>query len=348
VDDDGNGKIDDFYGWDWIDNIAGCMPGEDCDVEDNNPGDFSGHGTGCAGVAAASTDNGLGLASLAWDARLMGLRAGYTDGDGAGVILSSAAANAVAYAMENGARIISMSFAGSNTLRVAATAAWNAGLLCFHATGEVPDQLDNALGIVRVAATDSLDCAAGCGDWIDLLAPGVDLLTTGLVDYTTASGSSLACPQAAGLAALVWRLAPQLDNAGLREHLQATVDAVDGLPCNLGCVSTAGRINARRALESLSGVAVPAGRPGRVTLRCSPNPFNPLGRVLFSLPVAAQARLTAHDLMGRRVALLMEGRLGAGEHEARFDGAGLPSGLYLLRLELDGVSAGQGKALLLR
>ena len=350
VDDDGNGKIDDFYGWDWIDNLSNCQFGEDCDVTDNNPMDFNGHGTVCAGAAAAQTDNGEGIASLAWDARVMALRCGYSASDGNGYIVSSAAANAISYAIEHGAKIISMSFGGSGTLRTPATAAWNAGLLCFHAAtvGEGPqDQLDRATGMVSVVPSDSLDCVGACGDWVDLAAPGVDVLGLTLFGYGTSSGSSVACPLAASLAALVWPLHTDWTNAELRERLLATADPLDGWPCNEGCP---GRINARRALENDTGLGrVTALRPQRSRLTgAAPNPFNPLTRVAFELAEAGDVRLTACNLLGQEVALLLEGGLAAGAHTALFDGAALPSGLYLLRLEVDGRLVDQGKTLLLK
>ena len=63
-----------------------------------------------------------------------------------------------------------------------------------------------------------------------------------------------------------------------------------------------------------------------------PNPFNPQTTIAFSMPEAAAVRLTVYDLLGRRVALLVDGNLAAGRHEVRFDAANLPSGQYLYRL----------------
>jgi hypothetical protein len=79
-----------------------------------------------------------------------------------------------------------------------------------------------------------------------------------------------------------------------------------------------------------------------------PNPFNPAAQVGFVLPRAGAVRLSAYNLAGQQVAVLVEASLPVGEHQARFDGAGLPSGLYLLRLELDGLPAAQAKAVLLK
>ena len=63
-----------------------------------------------------------------------------------------------------------------------------------------------------------------------------------------------------------------------------------------------------------------------------PNPFNPQTTIAFSMPEAAAVRLSVYDLLGRRVALLVDGNLSAGKHEVRFDATNLPSGQYLYRL----------------
>ncbi|MBM4130692.1 hypothetical protein FJ250_06645 [bacterium] len=73
-------------------------------------------------------------------------------------------------------------------------------------------------------------------------------------------------------------------------------------------------------------------------LACAPNPFNPSTRLAFSLPAALSVRLTVNDLAGRRVRVLLDGRLDAGDHQVPWDGRGddgraLPSGAYLARLE---------------
>jgi len=261
VDDDGNGYVDDFYGYDWVTGVTGCAAGEDCSTVDNNPMDHNGHGTHCAGIAAAETDNGVGVASIAWDSRIMCLRAGYDAADGNGYVVQTAAASAIYYAIENGAKVVSMSFGGSGTIRTPATVAYNSGVLCFHAAGNddqtEQDQLDRATGMVSVASTSSNDCKSdfsNYGDWVDVSAPGSAIYST-MFDNSYASlyGTSMACPNAASLAALIWWMNPELTVAEVRERLIGTTDNIYEMTCNSAYAGQlgSGRINAYKALANI-------------------------------------------------------------------------------------------------
>jgi subtilisin family serine protease len=265
VDDDDNEYVDDFYGYDWVDGPTGCAAGEDCNTEDNNPMDFEGHGTHCSGLAAAATDNAVGIASVAWDSRIMCLRVGYAASDGGGYVIPSAVANAIEYAYHNGASIISMSFGGSASGRTWANAAWSAGCICFHAAGNDnianQDQLDRATGMVSVASSTSNDCKSGFsnyGSWIDVIAPGSSMYSTVPVfqgSYATLDGTSMACPTAASVTALLWWNNPELSNAEIRTRLLATTDNIYHLGCNSSYEAEmqlgVGRVNAYNALAEI-------------------------------------------------------------------------------------------------
>jgi hypothetical protein len=309
VDDDSNGYIDDFYGWDWVTGVAGCHPNEDCNDPDNNPMDFDGHGTHCAGIAAAATDNAIGVASIAWNARIMCLRAGYHAADGNGYVVQTAAANAINYAVANGAKLINMSFGGSGTLRTPATVAYNSGVLCFHAAGnddvETQDQLDRATGMISVASTSSNDCKSdfsNYGEWVDISAPGSAIYSTYFNNnYASLYGTSMAAPNAVSLAALIWWMNPDLSHVEVRERLIGTADNIYGMACNSEYVGKlgSGRINAYKALMDiretsivLDGVEIlPLGGPGRalpgdtlvVHYSVSNTGFNPTSPLSLSL-----------------------------------------------------------------
>jgi len=99
--------------------------------------------------------------------------------------------------------------------------------------------------------------------------------------------------------------------------------------------------------RAASATGAPAGRPASLALGDPfPNPFNPATTIPFRLARGGPARLSVHDLLGREVAVLVDGPLPAGEHAARFDAAGLPSGLYLAALEAGGGRAARKLALL--
>jgi subtilisin family serine protease len=258
TDNDGNNYVDDFIGWDFIDNAMGCHENEDCDDQDNDTRDYDGHGTHCAGSASAVTDNGVGIASAAWNAKIMGLRSAYHTADGNGVFPQSATVNAIYYAVDNGAHIISMSFGGGggSSIRTACTYAWNAGLVTIKASGNEntstpPDQTSYAEGIINVAATNSSDHKAmfsNYGSWVNVSAPGDNILSTiPNGGYSSYSGTSMACPQTASVAAFIWAQNPDYTNEDVRHHLLYTVDYIDDInPEYAGQLGT-GRVNAYKA-----------------------------------------------------------------------------------------------------
>lgn len=151
VDDDGNGRIDDWHGWDFGNN-------------DNNPDDNSsspGHGTACAGVAAAVANNALGVAGIAGGSKIMALKAA----NNAGSLFYSYINNAIYYAADMGAHVISMSLgsAGQDAAnQTACTYAWNAGVVPCAATGnENKTTVSYPAANVNVVAVGA---ASNCGD----------------------------------------------------------------------------------------------------------------------------------------------------------------------------------------
>jgi hypothetical protein len=264
VDDDSNGKIDDFRGWDFV-NISPSQgwPEEDVTTADNDPMDWAGHGTNCGGCAAGIGDNGIGIAGVAHGCKIMAVRAGWIPaGEEHGVIGMSFAAASILYATNNGADIINCSWGSDSSLSMAVTAAQNQGVLIVTAAGnadnEVASYLATRTGVLAVAATESNDIKASFssyGTWVELSAPGQAIYTTGCESgfnqtaYMTVDGTSFSSPIACGAAALLMSAYPAYSTQQIVDLLLDTCDPIDHLNSltyegKLGV----GRINLQKAL----------------------------------------------------------------------------------------------------
>jgi subtilisin family serine protease len=371
VDDDGNGYVDDWIGWDWVDGAARCWSGEDCDTQDNDPRDFNGHGTHCAGSVAAINNNGYEAASIgggwgdgtlqSWanGTKVMPCRVGWSGRlilSEVGYVRMDFAAQALYYAADNGARIASCSWGASDSGGLGAAVDYfvAAGGLLFHAAGndgrDLADYLGSRPDVVNVAATDQDDCRASFsnyGDWVDVCAPGVGILST-WHDHDDPQndrvkeidGTSMAAPIAAGVAALIWSQNPARTAAEVLQLLEDNCDDIEGLSCSSGHSGDlgAGRVNARAALESGASTAVAgsgAGARGPALVNF-PNPFNPVTRIRFTLDRPGFATLDVFDVRGRRVETLLARELPAGDHTVAWRAAGRSSGVYLCRLTVGG------------
>jgi len=292
VTDDLNDKVDDWVGWDFVEASSApflytVTPGEDGSVEDNDPRDFNGHGTHCAGIIAALTNNsndiagiaggwGTGFTSAGNGVKIMPLRIGWSvlllgfleDG----LVRTDYAARALVYAADQGARIVSCSWGSDNSggLGDAVDYFLSSGGLIFKAAGNdngtTADYLCSRTDVISVAATDQNDYMAyfsNYGPWVDISAPGVDIWSLyhvheGLapqgffpdVDYVTAmSGTSMASPLAAGVAALIWSKNPTWSAEQVKERLLDTADDIDALNPTYAGMLGAGRVNALAAVQ---------------------------------------------------------------------------------------------------
>lgn len=282
VDDDSNGFIDDWIGYDFVSSaIATCWSGEDCTGADNDPRDFNGHGTHCSGIVAALNNNGYGVASPAGGfgngalsttgdgARVMCLRIGHSAVSGSsevGYVRMDYAASALNYAANNGARIATCSWGSSNSGGIDAACNYfiAAGGIIFKAAGNAntstADYMCSRTDIYSVAATDQSDKKASFssyGTWVDLSAPGVTIYSTyhnhsaDANDYVAAlSGTSMATPLVAGVAANLWSQFPTMTAAQVVARLISTSENIDALnPSYVGRLGS-GRVNLDRALNN--------------------------------------------------------------------------------------------------
>ncbi|CAN5301770.1 hypothetical protein BH09ACT13_BH09ACT13_05900 [soil metagenome] len=248
ADDDGNGLVDDATGWDFV-------------SDDSNPVDDNDHGTHVSGTIGAAGDNGVGVAGVNWDVKIMALK--FLDATGNGNTADAIAATL--YAADHGASVSSNSWGGgpfAQALLDAIDYGASRGMLFVAAAGNDGANNDSTAtypanyaseAIVSVAATDHNDLIAFFSNYgaktVDLGAPGVNILsTTPGNTYQSFSGTSMATPHVSGVAALGKSLFPGASPYALKALLLGSVDPNASLA---GKTRTNGRLNAARAASCL-------------------------------------------------------------------------------------------------
>lgn len=248
IDDDWNGYVDDIYGYDFHNH-------------DGDPMDDKGHGTHCAGSIAAEGNNAQDISGVCWQSRIMAVK--FLDSLGQG--LTSNAVLSFYYAVENGADVCSNSWGGgaySQTLKEVIDYAVSQGVILLASAGNDnssnPKYPAHYASMIAVAATDSNDEKASFsnyGNWVDIAAPGVDVLSlrsslagnyfgTPYDAYTLIlSGTSMACPHAAGACALLIGANPTLTVEEVYDILMTSGD-----PIAPGICSSNSRLNVRNML----------------------------------------------------------------------------------------------------
>ncbi len=308
VDDDGNGFVDDIYGWDFV-------------QDDNEPQDPVGHGTHVAGIAAAEWDNGIGGAGACPLCSLMVLRAGNASG-----ITSSHAVAAIRYAARQGADVINLSFGGpqwSRAERKAIAFANAQGSLVVASAGNEDRNNDTLAftrrsifgpsypasydlqGLISVAASNNGDRYAQFSNFgrasVDLAAPGVGIFSTVPDDtFDVFDGTSMASPFVAGVAGLL-RSADTSWTAAQTKN--AILNGVDK-PATLlkGLSVSNGRVNASAPLSAPDTSNATKPHDG-VMSRAVPISFRRTGSV--SVPTDMNDIFKRRLLRGRTYAALL-------------------------------------------
>ncbi|HEX2962533.1 MAG TPA: S8 family serine peptidase [Ignavibacteriales bacterium] len=261
VDDDHNGYVDDVRGWDF-----GGMTG----TPDNNPDeDQADHGTHVAGIAAATTGNGKGIASIGYNCRIMAVKTSRNDDrDSQGEVYVDYGYEGIIYAVDNGARVINCSWGGDgyskmgqdvvdyalskNVLIVASAGNENSDAASYPASYD---------GVLSVGSTDQLNDTrsyySNFGSTVDVFAPGSNIYSTWKQDvYRNLSGTSMASPLVAGLAGLVLSRFPQFTPRQAAEQIRVNCDNIDAANPSYKYQLGGGRINAFKALNNVNSKSV--------------------------------------------------------------------------------------------
>jgi subtilisin family serine protease len=263
VDDDANGFVDDVAGWDFVDDDAGAEP---MDWTDPDTGEVATdwHGTHVAGIAGATRDNGIGVAGVTTGPKLLPVRVCAESCAGWALI------EAWRYAAAIGARVVNASLGADYTndprlleyhrvYRDAIRAA--RGTLFVAAAGNDRKDTDaapqwpcnvpepNVVCVASTARDDSLSSFSNFGRSVELAAPGSEIVSTVPGGYGQASGTSMATPQVAGAAALLFSHRP---TATVAEVRAALLDGAARIPALAGKVET-GRLDVAASLELLAG-----------------------------------------------------------------------------------------------
>jgi serine protease len=238
--------------------------------------DAFGHGTHVAGTIAAVTGNGVGVASVAPDAKILPIKVLGDDGKG----YMSDTATGIIYAADHGANVINMSLGATSQVAAVTNAiayARSKGVVVVAAAGNYradgsPTTWPGAdAGVIGVAATDSNDKVAGfsnAGSYVDVAAPGVNIASTypvSLGSYTMMSGTSMASPHVAAVAALIEAYRPGLSPDQVEK-------AIEGTALDLGTTGRDndygyGRVNAAAALTAAASMT-----PAPKTSSATPTP----------------------------------------------------------------------------
>ncbi len=273
IDNDNNGYIDDFNGWDFVQNVPNPKPKFDKEYTEGGIH----HGTLVSGIAAAIGNNLEGVVGVAWKSKIMPLRVLNSEGTGS----IEDVIQAVNYAVDNGVKIINLSFVGTNKsyfLAEALKEAWRKGVLIVAAAGnettgesvnlnENPNypiclDEDEENFIIGVAAVDNTDHKALFSDYgsncVDISAPGMriygPLVYNPNYDFKEYyggywSGTSISAPIVSGLAALVWSINPLFSHKQVQDFILNQTDEIDSINPDFVGELGRGRVNVYKAVE---------------------------------------------------------------------------------------------------
>ncbi|MCS6822368.1 MAG: S8 family serine peptidase [Microscillaceae bacterium] len=268
IDDDNNGYIDDINGWDAADGDNNPNP----PLAIAGPNQFS-HGTHCAGVAGAVTNNNKGISAISHNQlKIIAVKA-TRDNISPPYNVITNSLQGIQYVVALKQRyptqniVASMSFGSANPSQAVQdliNTGASMGILFVAAAGNAgnetilyPCGYSNVICVANTNENDIRNPSSQFGSWVDISAPGTNILSTvahnfanPLGVYTTYTGTSMSTPMVAGLAALVWSQKPSATAAEIEDILKSTADDIYSVNSGLVGKLGAGRINALGAILS--------------------------------------------------------------------------------------------------
>jgi len=265
IDDDNNGYIDDWCGWDFTDapemanNALGDFMEQDNNVEDEN---F--HGTHVSGIAGAVGNNGTGVAGVCWNISILPIRAGFRTLDNQGYLQDDDVSAAIIYATDNGCNIINMSWGDPNYSAIIADAceyAYSKGVVLVASAGNdagpglsYPAKLSTVISVGSINIAKQLSTFSSYGEDLDLVALGERVLSTYKLSsgdqYFQMDGTSMSAAFVTGAAALLLSLYPGLSPAEVKARLISATD--DLYPVGFDIRTGHGLLNVKKLLDNLN------------------------------------------------------------------------------------------------
>ncbi|MGE5365465.1 MAG: S8 family serine peptidase [Bacteroidota bacterium] len=226
---------------------------------------------------------------------------------------------------------------------VVVNSAGNEGFNSQHNTLGAPADGDSVISVGAVNLKGTRVDFSSVGPTVDgRIKPDIMAMGSGVVtadsygnNYSFASGTSFSCPLAAGVAALIVNANPAIKPMQVRDAMRLTASKASSPDNQYGW----GILDAKKAVEYARNITTVTGKnsvPEKFYLQQNyPNPFNPATSIRFDLPEKSMVSLDLYDILGRRIAVLLNGYFDAGEHVYRLNAAslGLSSGIYFVRLE---------------
>ena len=338
-DDDGDGYIDNYNGWDFVGAYKSNPIG---DRDPNVVNSAAAHGVHISGLASAVTNNTTGIASVAYNtAKLLIIKASGDDYP-KDVIKGY---EGIKYAVDHGAKIINCSWGGAyssaygqnivnyaigrDCLIVAATG----NNLIGRASIDFPAAYPGVLAVTSISDANRLSTFANYGPEVGVSAPGENIVSTWYNDvYYTDKGTSMSAAIVSSAAALIKSTFPTWTMQQVAEQIKNTADNIDANNPGKGGLIGKGKLNVYRAIAS----AIPPNtNTPNTTLRLSqnfPNPSNSTTTIQFDVPEDAQSSLTLYSILGQAVKQYFNTYLYKGPQSFSIDVSSIAPGLYIYQV----------------